>query len=77
MAVSEVTIRLTVAEAVVLDELLRRYSETDRLAVEDRAEQQALWNLQCLLEKQGNRPMWPSSREARVAMSGTCGSPPL
>jgi len=42
MVDSGVTIRLTVAEAVVLDELLQRFSETDHLAIGDQAEQRAL-----------------------------------
>jgi hypothetical protein len=67
MADSEVTLRLTIAEAVVLDELLRRYSETDRLTVEDQAEQRALWNLQCLFEREGD-PSWPTLEEARAML---------
>ncbi len=31
--------------------LLRRYSESDLLGIEDQAEQRALWNLECVLEK--------------------------
>ena len=69
MSGNEVTIRLTAAEAVVLDDLLRRYTETDRLAVVDRAEQQVLWNLLCLLEREGDRPSWPSLREARAELA--------
>ena len=65
----EVTIRLTPAEAVVLDELLRRYSISDRLSVEHDAERQALWNLLCLMERQVDRPLWPSIAEARAALS--------
>jgi hypothetical protein len=64
---SEVIIRLTVPEAVVLDALLRRYSETDQLTVADPAEQRALWNLPCLFEKVGD-PSWPSLEEARAAL---------
>jgi hypothetical protein len=70
----EVIIRLTTAEAVVLDDLLRRYSETDLLVIGDRAEQQALWNLQCLLEREGDRPLWPSLEEARSLLVGEDGS---
>lgn len=66
----EVRIRLTAAEAVVLDDLLRRYSETgERLSVGDGAEQQVLWNLLCLLEREGDRPSWPSLSEARSALA--------
>jgi len=64
----EVTIHLTSAEAVILDEFLRRYSNTDRLAIEDQAEQRALWNLACLLESDGDRPNWPSLDEARAQL---------
>ena len=48
---NEVTISLTVDEAVVLLGLTQRYSETNQLTIEDQAEQRALWNLCCLLEK--------------------------
>ena len=48
---NEVTISLTVDEAVVLLGLTQRYSETNQLTIEDQAEQLALWNLCCLLEK--------------------------
>ena len=47
-----VTLLLTSDEALVLFELLSRYSNSNQLAVEDQAEQRALWNLQCLLEGQ-------------------------
>lgn len=63
----EVIIRLTVPEAVVLDEFLRRYAETDNLIITDQAEQRALWNLQCIFEKAGD-PSWPSLEEARAAL---------
>jgi hypothetical protein len=65
MAEEKVTIALTLAEAVVLDEFLRRYSDSDRLFIEDQAEQRALWNLACLLEREGGRPDWPSLKNAR------------
>ncbi len=38
-------------EAIVLWNILRRYSETGLLGTEDQAEQRALWNLECVLEK--------------------------
>ncbi len=67
MAEEEVTIPLTVAEAVVLGELLWRYSTTGQLTVEHPAEQQALWNLECLLERVAlPPPSWPSVEEARA-----------
>lgn len=46
-----VLIPLTRDEAVVLFEFLRRFSETDRLSIEDPAEQRALWNLCCVFEQ--------------------------
>jgi len=42
---------LTKEEIIVLTGLLRRYSENDVFAIEDQAEQRALWNLECVLEK--------------------------
>jgi hypothetical protein len=69
MPESEVVIRLTFDEAAVLDEFLRRYSQTDRLTIEDHAEQQALWNLQCLFEKLPDRN-FPPLHLARAALRG-------
>jgi len=43
---------LTNDEALVLFDFLSRFVQTDVLKIEDRGEQQALWNFQCLLEKQ-------------------------
>ncbi len=63
----EVTIRLTVNEAVVLLGLTQRYSETDRLTVEDQAEQRALWNLSCLLER-ADKHSSPSFEQARAEL---------
>ena len=48
----EVNITLTDDEALVLFEFLARFSDTDLLGTEDQAEQRALWNLHCLLERQ-------------------------
>ena len=47
----EIDLKLTEDEAWVLFEFLRRFSETDNLAIEDQAEQRALWNLCCVFEK--------------------------
>lgn len=66
-----IPICLTQNEAVILDEFLRRYSETDNLQCEHPSEQQTLWNLQCLLERIGNRPNWPSRDVARKALAPT------
>ncbi len=65
----ERSIRLTVAEALVLDEFLGRYSDKDQLNIVDQAEQQALWNLQCLLERVVLHAYpWPTLEEARSAL---------
>ncbi|MDO6526500.1 hypothetical protein Q4519_12480 [Motilimonas sp. 1_MG-2023] len=47
----EVNITLTEDEAWVLFELTRRFSDSDKLNIEDQAEVRALWNLCCILEK--------------------------
>ena len=48
----EYTLTLSNAEALVLFDFVTRFSTTDVLELEDRAEAQALWNVGCLLEKQ-------------------------
>ncbi|MBL8797856.1 MAG: hypothetical protein JNM56_28420 [Planctomycetia bacterium] len=47
-----VRLELTGDEALVLYEFLSRFEEQDTLSITDQAEQRALWNLHCLLEKQ-------------------------
>lgn len=54
-----VRLELTADEALVLFEFLSRYSDSNILAIEDQAEQRALWNLLCLLEKQLVEPFRP------------------
>jgi hypothetical protein len=58
-----ISLVLTNDEALVLLDFLTRFVETDELTTEDRAEQQALWNLQCLLEKQMAEVFDPAYRE--------------
>jgi len=48
---AEVTISLTSDEALVLFDFLQRYSDTDKLSLEDQSEQRALWNLACIIEQ--------------------------
>ncbi|MCC9603380.1 hypothetical protein LOC67_22755 [Stieleria sp. JC731] len=48
----DITITLTEDEALVLFDFLARFTDTDLLGTEDQAEQRALWNLNCLLERQ-------------------------
>ena len=65
----ELDIRLTPAEAVVLLEFLNRFAETDTLSIADRAEQWALWNLLCALERVIlPPPSHPTLDEARAAL---------
>jgi len=47
-----VRIELTGDEALVLFEFLARFEDRETLIVEDQAEERALWNLHCLLQKQ-------------------------
>lgn len=54
---AEVLLPLTFDEGVVLFEFLQRYSNTDRLVIEDQAEQRALWNLCCIFEKHFTIPL--------------------
>ena len=63
------TIDMTPTEAVLLDSILRRYSESNILTVENAAEQQCLWNIQCLLEKHGDQPIWPCLDDATADLS--------
>lgn len=45
-------IELTEAEAVVLSDFLYKNTNKEKeLSVENKAQRQALWNLECLLEK--------------------------
>lgn len=50
-APDQVLLPITIDEAIVLFELLHRYSNTDKLNIVDQAEQRALWNLCCVFEK--------------------------
>jgi hypothetical protein len=46
-----IDIKLTEDEAWVLFEFVRRFSDTDKLNIEDQSEERALWNLCCIFEK--------------------------
>jgi hypothetical protein len=63
------TIDMTPTEAVLLDSVLRRYSDSGTLSVGNVAEQQCLWNIQCLLEKHGDQPDWPSLEQATIDLT--------
>jgi hypothetical protein len=47
-----VRLELTGDESLVLFEFLARFDDAGSLAVQDQAEERALWNLHCLLQKQ-------------------------
>lgn len=51
MREEEIQISLTKDEALVLFEMLSRFSDTEKLNIEHQSEERALWNLNCLLEK--------------------------
>ena len=67
---TEVTLHLTAAEFVVLDLILRRFSDEDRLSVEDTSERQVLYNLQCLCEKQFGNWQLPDLDSAKQELAG-------
>ena len=46
----DIQISLKKDEALVLFEMLSRFSDTDKLSIEHQAEERALWNLNCSLE---------------------------
>ena len=50
------TIEISKAEALVLFEFLSRFSDEDKLLIEDQAEARVLWDLCCVLEKQLAEP---------------------
>lgn len=51
-----VKIDLTRDEALVLFDLLHRFEKTERLDIQHQAEEQALWNLSALLERELAEP---------------------
>ena len=56
MRSDEVSLTLTRDEALVLFEFVSRFSDTDKLSIVDQAEERALWNLTCVLEKVLSEP---------------------
>lgn len=52
----EVTLKITKDEALVLFDFLSRFSNEDKLSIQDQAEERALWNLTCVFEKQLAEP---------------------
>ncbi len=64
---NQVGLKLTKDEALVLFELLSRFSDEDDLAIHDQAEERALWNLQCALEKVLVEPFSPEYKSVLEA----------
>lgn len=54
-----ISLELTRMEALVFFAFLRRYSERERLAIEDQAEQRVLWDLCVMLESELTEPFSP------------------
>ena len=52
----EVEIKLTKDEALVLFDFMSRFSNEDKLSIQDQSEERALWNLTCVLEKELTEP---------------------
>jgi hypothetical protein len=50
MSMDDIQISLTKDEALVLFEMISRFSDTDKLSIEHQSEERALWNLNCSLE---------------------------
>ncbi len=67
---SHVKLTLTASEFAVLDSILRRFSETDDFTVNDAAERQTLYNLQCLCEKHDAHSTLPEMQDAKRELSG-------
>ena len=59
----EVKISLTHDEALVLFEMMSRFSDTNKLSIEHQSEERALWNLCCLLEKIMVEPFMENYKE--------------
>ena len=55
----EITLPLSKPEALVLFEFLSRYTQNDRLDIQDQAEQRVLWDLCAQLEKTLSEPFRP------------------
>ena len=63
MSKAPISIELSSDEAIIFFEFLSRYSDTDRLTIEDQAEQRVLWNMCCNLEKILAEPFLRNYRE--------------
>ena len=61
---------LTCDEALVLFEFLQRFSETGSFSIADQAEERALWNLSCILQKMLVEPFAPNYAELLAQARG-------
>lgn len=61
-----VTLTLTADETLVLFAFLQRFEQEETLRIKDQAEERALWNLNCLLERELVEPFLTDYAE-RVA----------
>ena len=59
-----VTLRLSKDEALVLFELVSRFSEKKKLSIEDPAEEKVLWDICCSLEATLTQPLSADYAEA-------------
>ncbi|MEL6438192.1 MAG: hypothetical protein AAFQ80_02885 [Cyanobacteria bacterium J06621_8] len=60
---NDIDISLTHDEALVLFEMMSRFSDTDKLSIEHQSEKRALWNLCCLLEEKMLEPFTENYEE--------------
>ncbi len=63
MSNDDIKLSLTHDEALVLFEMMSRFSDTDKLAIEHQSEERALWNLCCLLEREMVEPFMENYNE--------------
>ena len=59
----KVVIELSRAHALVLFEFLSRFSDDDKLEIQDQAEERVLWDMCCDLEKALVEPLRPDYTE--------------
>lgn len=67
---SQVALKFTASEFVILDSMMRRFSESDELSINDPAERQTLYNLQCLCERFPGHSQMPEHDIARRELLG-------
>jgi hypothetical protein len=63
----DTSLGLTGDEALVLFDFLSRYTDTEQLLIEDQAEQQVLWDMCAMLERELVEPVGPNYDELLAA----------